>query len=166
MGAGKTVVGSRVAELMGVGFLDLDRVIEAQANRPIAEIFAEQGEAGFRRLESKTLGSVAGLDEDLVVAAGGGTTTRQVNMDQMHSTGTIVWIDPPFEEILNRLDTPLEQERPLFESPAQARKLFEERRGSYSDADLRVEVPIGEEPGETAERILRMLSADGPPAGL
>ena len=158
MGAGKTLVGSRMADLMGLEFLDLDRVVEAEVSRKIADIFAEQGEAEFRRLESRALRSVADRECDLVVATGGGTPTRQVNVDLMHSTGTTVWIDPPIEVVLYRLDSTHGRGRPLFESRDRAKELFEERCDAYSNADLRIGVRPNEEPDETAERIVRILS--------
>lgn len=162
MGAGKTVVGLRLAELMAVEFVDLDRAVESEANLPIAEIFVERGEEGFRRLESAALRSLADREDDLVVATGGGTATRLENVELMRSTGTSVWLDSPFEEILNRLDTALRRERPLFESPTQARRLYKDRTDAYSHADLRIDIAADEQPEETAQRILRILSKAEP----
>jgi len=161
MGSGKTSVGSRLADLTGMEFVDLDRAVEADAKMPISRIFAEHGEAGFRRLESATLRCLAGREGGLVVATGGGTVTRPGNVELMRSTGITFWLDPSFDAILSRLNTADRQQRPLFASPAQARALYEERRHSYSSAGLRVELGTDEPPDEVARRIIRMsLEAD------
>ena len=161
MGAGKTSVGSCLADLTGMGFVDLDRLVEAEADTLISRIFAERGEEGFRRLESAALGRVAEREDRLVIATGGGTATRPANVELMRSTGTTFWLDPSFEGILSRLSTADRQRRPLFASPAQARSLYEERRHIYSGAGLRVAVGTEEQPDEIARRIIRMsLEAD------
>ena len=163
MGAGKTSVGSRLADLMGMEFVDLDQVVEAEENLPISRIFAEQGEEGFRRLESAALGSLAERRDRLVIATGGGTATLPANVEFMRSSGTIFWLDPSFEAIVSRLGTAGRQRRPLFASPTQARALYEERRDRYSAAGLRVAIGADEQPDEVAERIVLLLQAN--PAG-
>jgi shikimate kinase len=69
MGAGKTRVGKRVARLLGAGFTDTDKVIVVE-HGPIADLFAEQGEPYFRRLERAAVS--AALTTDHVVSLGGG----------------------------------------------------------------------------------------------
>ncbi len=157
MGAGKTSVGSRLADLMDLEFVDLDREVEARANMSIPEIFAERGEQGFRRLEGAALRYLAGRGERLVIATGGGTVTRPENVELMRSTGITLWLDPSFEVTLSRLSTTGRQRRPLFASPAQARALYEQRRELYSTAGLRVELGPDDEPDEVAERIIRVF---------
>ena len=61
MGAGKSSVGRLVGELLHLPFVDLDGYIEEQAGRPIAEIFSDVGEVGFRALESEALVEIAQL---------------------------------------------------------------------------------------------------------
>lgn len=69
-GVGKTTVGAAVAERLGVGFVDLDDVIESLAGRPIPTIFAEVGEQGFRRLEVDATETV--MDHQTAIIASGG----------------------------------------------------------------------------------------------
>lgn len=78
MGAGKSAVGRPLAEALGYRFLDADTALEQAAGRPIAEIFAAEGEEGFRALETAVLDRIAGF-HSLVVATGGGVVTRPVN---------------------------------------------------------------------------------------
>jgi shikimate kinase len=92
-----------------------------------------------------------------VIATGGGATTVSANVAVMRATGTAVWLDPPFEVILDRLDSTGRRTRPLFSSPAEARALFQERRVSYSVADIRLAVAAGESASGVAERVLRAL---------
>ncbi|MEY5044037.1 MAG: shikimate kinase, partial [Bacteroidota bacterium] len=76
MGSGKSFWGPRLAEALGVGFVDLDAAIENASNRRIPEIFREEGEEAFRRLESQVLAELAaagsgGLDPGAGPAAAG-----------------------------------------------------------------------------------------------
>ena len=161
MGSGKTSVGPCLADLLGTEFVDLDHAVEVDADMPVARIFAEQGEKRFRRLESVTLRRLAGREDGLVIAVGGGTPMRPENVELMRSTGITFWLDPSFDAILSRLNTADRQRRPLFASPAEARALYEKRRHIYSSAGLRVDIGTEEQPDEVARRIIRMsLEAD------
>jgi shikimate kinase len=75
MGAGKTTVGRVVAERLGRAFVDTDDVAAAQAGATVAELFATEGEAGFRVRERAALADVVASPEPLVVACGGGAMT-------------------------------------------------------------------------------------------
>ena len=70
MGTGKTVVGARLAERLGLPFIDLDRLIEEGAGLKVAEVFASEGEAGFRRRERELIATLANR-RDCVIATGG-----------------------------------------------------------------------------------------------
>jgi shikimate kinase len=90
MGSGKTSVGSRVATEMGMPFVDLDDEIVAHAGRTVAEIFAVEGEEGFRRHEAEALERVAGAAA--VVATGGGAVLCPRNVDLMRRGGLVIWL--------------------------------------------------------------------------
>ena len=77
MGCGKSSVGRRVAKLLERQFCDLDSYIEQQAGMTVAEIFAKEGEAGFRAREAQAAEEVA-AQEGMVIASGGGTVRRKV----------------------------------------------------------------------------------------
>lgn len=158
MGAGKSAVGRPLAAALGYGFLDADTSLEQVAGRPIAAVFAEDGEEGFRELETAVLDQIAGF-HSLVVATGGGVVTRPVNWGHLRQ-GVVVWLDAPEELLLARLradPTP----RPLLEAAdpaARLRDLLEARRPLYAQADLHI--LQGEGPPETvARQVLEGLPA-------
>ena len=138
MGAGKSAVGRPLAAALGYRFIDADAAVEQVAGCSIPELFAREGEAGFRRLESAVLGQIAGW-HSLVVATGGGAVTRPENWGHMRQ-GVVVWLDAPAELLLSRLQadpTP----RPLLQTPQPAERLAEllaQRNPLYAQADLRI----------------------------
>jgi len=138
MGTGKSAVGGPLASALGYRFLDADTALEQAAGRSIAEVFAEEGEEGFRQLETAVLDRIAGF-HSLVVATGGGVVTRPVNWGHLQQ-GVVVWLDAPETLLLDRLradPTP----RPLLDDPDPAARLaalLEARRPLYAQADLHV----------------------------
>ena len=139
MAAGKSVVGRRLSRIAGVPFLDLDVEIEKRTGKRISEIFDEGGEPAFRELERAALrGTVA--QEPLIVAAGGGVVVDVANRRLMRDGGTIVWLDPDLELILQRLRKARPRRRPLATSEKELRELFRSRVEAYRDCDLRIEI--------------------------
>ena len=102
-GAGKTTVGRLLAKRVGWDFIDADVVLEREAGRSIKEIFAQEGEAGFRDRETENLRKLA-RQADCVIATGGGIVLRTENRQQMKDTGYIVWLTAPVETIAARID--------------------------------------------------------------
>ncbi len=138
MGAGKSTVGHGLARALGYRFVDADAVLEQAAGRSIPAIFEQDGEEGFRELESAVLNRIAGW-HSLVVATGGGVVTRPLNWGLMRQ-GVVVWLAAPEALLLQRLradPTP----RPLLaaaDPDARLRRLLEERAPLYAQADLTV----------------------------
>jgi shikimate kinase len=156
MGSGKSTAGRHLAEQLGYRFLDADSSIEQVAGRSIPELFASEGEAGFRDLEAAVLNQIASW-HSLVVATGGGVVTRPENWGQMQQ-GVVIWLDAPDALLLQRLSadpTP----RPLMQSEDPAQRLAElmgQRRPLYAQADLHI-VQDGRAPDQVAEQILEAL---------
>ena len=127
-GSGKSTVGQLLAEKAGKSFLDADAVIAAKAGCSIPEIFAKDGEAGFRAMETEVL-SELGMQSGLVIATGGGCVTRAENYPLLHQNGRIFCL----HRDLGKLPTdgrPISQSNDL-ESLYRTRKPMYERFADY-----------------------------------
>jgi shikimate kinase len=160
MGAGKTSVANVLSEDSGLPMLDLDEALERQEGRSISELFEQEGEAAFRAKESALLNDVAGHKEFPIVACGGGIMVDAQNVQTMKRHGFVVWIDPPFETILDRLHAN-PGSRPLLAAmgnPLDEEKLrahYELRRTVYADCDERITDVTDEVMAGLAARINR-----------
>lgn len=103
MACGKTRRGKVMAEELGVRFLDLDAYITDREHRTIAEIFSTEGEAGFRKLETRYLKEVCELYDSFVLSTGGGTPCFNQNMEYMNEQGHTVFLNTDTEVIVERL---------------------------------------------------------------
>jgi shikimate kinase len=103
MGSGKTTIGSLLAESLGWRFLDLDHEIEARHHSTVPQIFAEQGEAHFRHLESSTLASLLG-QRNVVIALGGGAPEELGNRLLLEQTPhtAVVYLSASFDTLVAR----------------------------------------------------------------
>ena len=90
-GCGKSTLGKLLAEQMNRKFVDADTCIAERAGKSIPEIFAQEGENTFRKLEAQVLADL-GKQSSLVIATGGGCVTRPENYESLHQNGTIVWV--------------------------------------------------------------------------
>ncbi|PYV08725.1 MAG: shikimate kinase [Acidobacteria bacterium] len=137
MGAGKTTVGRRLAELLGCDFVDLDERIEARAGEPIRELFRTRGEAEFRRLERTELERASTLG-DAVVALGGGAFCSPENAELVRATGASVYLEASAEVLYARCAP--DDSRPLFTTREAMQELLERRRPLYETAEFRIDV--------------------------
>ena len=97
-GSGKSTVGKLLAERLGKEFVDADEKIVEKAGCSIPEIFANQGEAGFRALETQVLSEI-GKMSGKVIATGGGCVTREENYPLLHQNGTIFWLERAISDL-------------------------------------------------------------------
>ena len=148
-GCGKSAVGRELARRMGRPFADLDKLIEEQAGRTIPEIFAQEGEAAFRSLESQVVRE-AGRETGRVVSTGGGVVTRQENRAPLRQNGVIVHVTRPLS-LLSTAGRPVSQSTDL-------QTLWERRRGLYAAFADRT-VDNGGPLEETLDTIEKELSA-------
>lgn len=111
--SGKTTVARLLAELLGWSWVDADAVLEQRAGRTIREIFASEGEPGFRDLESAALADVCGQTR-AVVATGGGVVLRPENRARLREAGRCVWLTADATTLWQRLqvDTTTVDRRP------------------------------------------------------
>lgn len=149
MGAGKTTVGRRLAEVLGRRVVDTDDELRRWTGRSIPELFAEHGEPGFRALERQVVTELAKVP-DLVIALGGGAVLDDDNVASLLLTGAIVHLDVPVAELAARLRTDgAADDRPLLAGglEAQLRATHAARYERYREvADLVVDAsaPVDE----------------------
>jgi len=157
MGAGKTTVGRVIGRQLGWHFVDLDSEVEARTGKPVAQIFEEQGEAGFRGLENGALREVlAAADRPTVIALGGGTFVRSDNAEALKTAGVlVVFLDASVSVLRERCGLSAGA-RPLSRDENQFCQLYEARRPSYMQADLRVDTD-GRSPDAVAAEIVTRL---------
>lgn len=142
MGVGKTAVGQRAAARLGARFVDTDQLIEQRTGRAIADIFATDGEAYFRRLERELVKELA-AEQDRVIATGGGVVLDPNNLRDLGRTGVVIclWAEPA--AILQR--TQHHTHRPLLQGPEPARRIAEllaQRAPLYRAIPLRVDTTL------------------------
>lgn len=156
MGSGKSTVGRKLAERLGWDFYDLDDDIEHRAGKSIAEIFSDEGETEFRRMEREALDQRVHLVQAghaMVLALGGGACMNPACLERLKNNGVTVFLDCDFETLSERVAQ--FAHRPLAKDPERFRKLYEERRPLYLQAEHTVDSGnCGEE--EVMEAILRL----------
>lgn len=157
MGAGKSVVGRRVAQRLGWEFVDADRAIEAHAELAIPEIFAKRGELWFRRTEEAIIRDIVQSDPPGVIALGGGALGSARTRDLLARCAWVVWlrVDPAiaWERVVGS-DRPLATDRDRFLARAA------QRQQAYKDAaDL--EVASDESPDDVAARVAAWVVGRG-----
>lgn len=112
MGAGKTTLGRALAKELDIQFIDLDSYIEKRLCKSVSQIFAENGEEGFRDIERRMLHEVGDF-ENVVISTGGGTPCFFDNIEYMNRQGATVFLDVPVERLFIRLKI-ARKKRPLI----------------------------------------------------
>lgn len=138
MGAGKTVVGRRLAARLGLAFIDSDHEIEGCARATIAEIFARHGEAYFREREAKVVSRLVG-EGRRVIATGGGAFMHPATRGLLKACCITVWLKADAEVLMRRVRK--RPNRPLLQTPdpeATLRHLMDTRYPVYAEADVTV----------------------------
>lgn len=146
MGAGKTTVGKALAKELNLTFYDLDWYIENRRRKTVSEIFAEQGEAAFRKIEHNMLHEVAEF-EDVIISCGGGTPCFFDNIDYMNEQGQVVYLKASPEVLYKHLmmgkgDRPLLKGKSEEELISFIREQLEKREPYYSKARYTVDVSL------------------------
>jgi len=135
-GSGKSTIGALVAQKLGRTFLDFDAEIERREGMPIAQIFGERGEAGFRLLEHKLTEELKDLG-NMVLAPGGGWIADPQNVAILRPPAVFFYLRVRPETALKRLGG-IAGGRPLLNHPnplGELTKLFEARRAAYQASD-------------------------------
>ena len=135
-GCGKSSIGQALANTLHRPFIDADAEIVRRVGCSIPEIFAKDGEPGFRKIESAVLADL-GKASGTILATGGGCITRPENYPSLHQNGRIVWLTRPLE-LLPTDGRPMSQANPLA-------ALWETRKALYahfSDVTVRNDTTI------------------------
>jgi shikimate kinase len=160
MGAGKTTVGRRLAQSLGLEFLDSDEELERRTGTTIPIIFEIEGEAGFRRREHKILTELTAMS-GIVLATGGGAVLLPENRELLRSRGTVVYLRTSVSEQMRR--TRNSTHRPLLATPdpeERLRQLALEREPLYEAvADITVDSPGRKVAATVAEVLDRLADA-------
>lgn len=146
-GCGKTTIGKALAQKLGRPLADVDEKIVEEAGCSIPEIFAKEGEEGFRQREHKALAEIA-KESGLIISAGGGIVTRPENRDPMEENSVVVWL----RRDIHKLPTdgrPVSQSVPLDE--------LYRRRAPLYEAAAQVTVDNNGTVDETVDEIIRRV---------
>lgn len=143
MGSGKTTLGKYAAKHLGLGFMDLDQLIEANVGLSIPDMFREKSEQFFRETERDVLREVCDAEGDYLVSCGGGTPCWFDNMERMNKSGITIYLDISSARLTDRIRKSKSQ-RPLLQNvkgdlQIHIHKLLLERTKFYSQA--RVMIP-------------------------
>lgn len=162
-GSGKSSVGKELARMLGLEWLDTDRAIQDKSNLSIRDIFADQGEATFRDMETDILRDLTAKSSQLpssVISSGGGMVMREENRRLIKKLGPVIWLKISPKTALERItaDTATHGQRPsLTDNPlaVEIREMIAERAPFYAaTADLTVE---NDDPAVTPEDLASLI---------
>lgn len=131
MGAGKTTVSRKLAKMCACECVDVDYYIERSVGKKISEIFAESGEAAFRKMETEALQKICESSTPRFVSCGGGIIVIPENKAIMQNSGVVVHLLSDAHNSVKRISNL--KTRPLFEDVNRAQARFEERLPLYED---------------------------------
>lgn len=144
-GCGKTTVGTYLSKELGMPFFDSDMLITKKSGREISDIFAKEGEAFFRKLESEAIFELSGKTGS-IIATGGGVVLDAENIRNLYKNGRIFFIDRPLADLVPTAD------RPTASTAEAIKKRYEERYPIYKNsADIIIKANCGI--AEVAEKI-------------
>jgi shikimate kinase / 3-dehydroquinate synthase len=138
MGAGKTSIGKRLAQRLGLPFFDADTEIERAAGMTVPEIFEKRGEAEFRQGEQKVIARLLG-DGPIVLATGGGAFMNEETRQKIAKSGVSIWLKADFDVLMRRVRK--RSNRPLLQTAdpeATLQALIDKRYPVYTLADVTV----------------------------
>ena len=133
MGAGKTTIGSQLARILKLKFIDCDQELEHRTGASVSLIFDIEGEAGFRERETRLIDELSQRD-GIVLATGGGAVLADDNRRWLGERGFVVYLKSPVEKLVER--TRFDANRPLLRTPdpeATLRAIVEKREPLYQE---------------------------------
>lgn len=160
-GCGKSAVGRELSVLSGLPLVDTDDLIAQKAGKSIARIFAQEGEAEFRRLE-RTAVAEAAAGPPSIISVGGGAVQDDQNVAALKASATVVWLTAPADALIRRIrgDQSSPQTRPpLTDQPLkdEVERLLTERSPFYRKAADHVLDTTGHSPAAVARLVQQQL---------
>ena len=158
MGAGKTSVGTALAALLGLPFVDTDAQIEAETGLSVREIFEQEGEAGFRRREETLILRLLEVPQARVLALGGGAFMNPSVRAKVAQGAMSVWLRAAPKTLVGRCAD--SATRPLLEGSPPSETLetiLKHRESVYAQADVTVDTDTTS-CEETAHEVVRALA--------
>ena len=138
MGAGKSTIGKKLAQMLGLSFIDADTEIETVSRMTIAELFAAYGEAEFRDLERRVIRRIL-RSGPRVLATGGGAFMNEATRRTIAKAGISVWLKAELDVLMERVGR--KGNRPLLKTAdprATMQSLMDSRYPVYAEADITV----------------------------
>lgn len=136
MACGKSSVGRRLSQAFNMEFLDTDELIEQKAGTTVSDIFATQGEAAFRAMETECLKDLLGRSGGaFVLSVGGGLPIREENRKLLSQIGTVIYLKVSAETVFRRVRN--DKTRPLLQTSnprGRIMDLMSARKQFYEDA--------------------------------
>jgi len=162
MGAGKTSVGRRLADMLEMDFVDADEEISKAAGCSVEDIFEDYGEKAFRDVEERVIQRLL-QEKPRVLATGGGAFMNPRNRQRINEGGISIWLRADLDVLVRR--TSRRGGRPLLKNKDHKitlGKLIEERSPVYCEADIVVD-SREDGPEATARDIIQALEEFTPP---
>lgn len=123
MGCGKSCIGHKLSYKLQKTIIDIDKQIEKEQNKTISEIFEEEGEESFRRMETECLRSLSGSSKNQIISTGGGLPIREENRLLIKQLGCVIFLRVTAETIYERLYN--DTTRPLLQGENPQQKIAE-----------------------------------------
>jgi len=160
MGAGKTTIGNLLAARLGLPFADSDEVIERRAGRAISQIFADDGEPGFRALEHQVIAEL--LDGPALVLALGGGAAQHPQTQAKLTSAQVVYLEVSYEQALRRVGG--DTGRPML-ARADLPALYQRRLPVYAGVATLTVATDGRRPEAISADIVARLASEPVPGG-
>jgi len=167
--SGKSTIGKLLSGFLGLPFIDLDDVIEANEGMEITEIFSVKGESYFRESEHKNLLLQTETLDGFVMATGGGTACYFDGIDYMNQHGITIFLKVNIEDLYEKLLKKGSSKRPLLkdktpeELSSELRSRYEARIGYYSKAQIVIDQSITDISERTNEVLFALKTLEKNP---
>ena len=137
MGSGKSTIGNLISKKLKLKFIDIDNVIEKEANMNIAEIFSKKGENFFRNLEEKI--TIKSLESsNCIISLGGGAFINEKIKKEVITNNFSFWLNWNNTTLVNRIKNSYKRPIAFYLSNQELLELIEKRKKIYSKADFEV----------------------------